>query len=1611
MEKKNKLFLGGLIAVLIASIVGNVYFILSKKASVNEVSENPSTLVATESKVAESNATESKTQETTNSTPKVVKKSSDKKLYSNVGPEPIFVETAYGNVKCITIGFLSKSALVDAKCTITPATKIEAVCSGTLLKIYGEFIPGKVYTVKVHKGASNSEGGVLEEDAVAMIQLDNLSPKISFAARGGFLPYNSSNIKVPFYSVNLDKATLEIRKAYNNNLHVYNDEYYKQRYVMQTLYTGDIKLKNVKNQEVYQEIELNKYLKNPSCGLYLIKLNDEELNVFVTDIGLQAVVDSNNSKALIFIRSLSNNKPLAGAKVYLNSYKNQIVASGVTGEDGSVIMDYRPEFNPKDDYASTITAIKGKDVVLMKLNRSQNYYTSSGNYFDETCPNAFIFTERGVARPGEEIECFAFIKKVKNNVPRAMKKLPFTLTMVNNFGEVVGRANVTSDNDGFVKTIFKVPATAPTGRYQLYCFLAGSKEACGVQSITIANYVPDMIKVVGKDLSSEEFLAEKEHKFSFSGNYYFGAPVVNSRCNISVLALADNQPDFWGKTWTVGCEYLNEKITNFTKTCQKTEKDVEFTYPGFTSKVYQPYKLIAQATMAQPGGRSVTGSVVKTVHPSKFYICLREDKSKVDKAFEYTLLPAVKSDYITLDKDLKIEFTLVETQWDFALVKKGNSYSREWVEKKLLLEDKTRTVIIPKGKYSINDIKSISWKLESGEYELFAKSDCGKIITAKKFYYYYGSGNERSGNPNVLTIKTNKDAVLPGEDVKLEFESSVNGEAFISLIGSALDGKKIIPVSVGKNSVNISIPRNIYTSSYHVGITVIGKKDGSFIRNFGVAQIAVDQKNNYNLKVDVKLPPEVRPQSSMPVSLTLTDNKNNPVAGKVVIYAVDSGVTALTNYKAPDIFNYFYGKHRTTVCFYDLYSQIMDELKITVDGRIGGDSAITNKISQIKNAQCAKVVSQVIDVPTSGKVNVKLNLPKHTGSLDVFAVAVSENKVGSSQNSVILREPISVKTAAPRFLSPKDIAEISVTVFNHKLTSQNFTINVKLPKVISVHSEDKTTFKGENLAPGKQQTFTFRVCAREALEYGTITTNFTMGNITVSDEQFITIRSSNVHQSISNIQVIKPGESLTIDHKKTFIGKTKGTVKISSNFAISVNSALNWLNSYPYGCLEQSCAIAFPYIGLDLLVKSKLITQEVANTNKHKVRNTVNLIKSMALSDGSFAMWPGYQKSWKEASIFAYHFLFEAINKKLISTNDVNLYKAFNFLRKIAQDSSSENRNCAAYATYCLSLMGDKTAISAARNIIARSTEHDFALFLAGASLIKNNYANLGTPVLLDALNAKCYKQAQAPFVYSNEACRLGMMLYILIDCGLKDNPEITTLAYLLSQQVEKDGNVWGTTQANLWGILGLSAYSSINPISDFTVMLSNNGVTKELKSNSILNVAYKKPITIKNTSDKQIIVESILTGFPKEQPARSNGVHLTKEFFDQNGRKVTTASFGQLLTVRLTVECKEFIENLVIADLLPGGFEIEDSLLATRAISVSSALAQKYPNFDVKRFEKGDDVYLVFGDAFQGKSTFTYNVRAISKGSFIIPSTQAEAMYDAKINGVSDRLGLFIVK
>ena len=72
--------------------------------------------------------------------------------------------------------------------------------------------------------------------------------------------------------------------------------------------------------------------------------------------------------------------------------------------------------------------------------------------------------------------------------------------------------------------------------------------------------------------------------------------------------------------------------------------------------------------------------------------------------------------------------------------------------------------------------------------------------------------------------------------------------------------------------------------------------------------------------------------------------------------------------------------------------------------------------------------------------------------------------------------------------------------------------------------------------------------------------------------------------------------------------------------------------------------------------------------------------------------------------------------------------------------------------------------------------------------------------------------------------------------------------------------------------------------------------------------------------------------------------------------------------------------KDCVIADLLPGGFEQSENLVNG--------------NDEVMFTDKREDRTLIFatiGSSF----TYTYKIRAVNRGTFIVPSSSCEAMYD----------------
>ena len=102
----------------------------------------------------------------------------------------------------------------------------------------------------------------------------------------------------------------------------------------------------------------------------------------------------------------------------------------------------------------------------------------------------------------------------------------------------------------------------------------------------------------------------------------------------------------------------------------------------------------------------------------------------------------------------------------------------------------------------------------------------------------------------------------------------------------------------------------------------------------------------------------------------------------------------------------------------------------------------------------------------------------------------------------------------------------------------------------------------------------------------------------------------------------------------------------------------------------------------------------------------------------------------------------------------------------------------------------------------------------------------------------------------------------------------------------------------------------------------------------------------------------------------------------------------GDAVTVTLRVRNLSNIPlgNLVMVDLLPGGFSLEPNGLRPGLGTVSGT----------ERVDVREDRNLFFFTLQGAKDlTIRYQLRATNAGEFVVPPVYAESMYDRGINGV----------
>jgi len=209
------------------------------------------------------------------------------------------------------------------------------------------------------------------------------------------------------------------------------------------------------------------------------------------------------------------------------------------------------------------------------------------------------------------------------------------------------------------------------------------------------------------------------------------------------------------------------------------------------------------------------------------------------------------------------------------------------------------------------------------------------------------------------------------------------------------------------------------------------------------------------------------------------------------------------------------------------------------------------------------------------------------------------------------------------------------------------------------------------------------------------------------------------------------------------------------------------------------------------------------------------------------------------------------------------------------------------------------------------------------------------------------------------------------------------------------------STQEQTWMLLAARALQN----GDEDLRLSVNGAAHigTLMSQMPGDVLLDHPLTVRNDS-KDKLSAAITTVAAPAQPlaAGGDGFEITRTYYTMDGEEanVSTAQQNTRYVVVLNVtETNDWPSRIVVTDLLPAGFEIDNPSIVN---SASLANFDWIEEVQAAHTEFRNDRFVAAFNRAEGdnrKITLAYVVRAVTPGTYDHPAAQVDDMYRPQLS------------
>jgi uncharacterized protein YfaS (alpha-2-macroglobulin family) len=1519
---------------------------------------------------------------------------------------------------------------------LDPETSIAVRATEDRLCIQGLAF-GQSYQLELKKGLPAQSGEKLDVSETVTVELRDKPALVEFGT-GLILPRDAAD-GVPINTVNVDKLDITVIRVGARLLSQMQTGVVDQRQFYEyeknqikdeqgaIVWTGVMDVPpSHKNQSVKMLFPLRKALagqKNP--GVYMvIAQNAKDKDSTNTDVewspkSAQFVIDTNIGLTTftgadgltVYARSLASAEPLSGVEVALVARNNEELQRVTTDSDGKakfaaglirgtggmepvVAMAYGP----------------GEDFTFLDLRRPSHDLTDRG-VDGRTTPkalDAFMYTDRGIYRPGETVHAVTMIRDQQAN---AVSETPLTLVLRRPDGLEVRRIAANEQKLGGVTTPVVLTDSAPRGRWSLSAYVDPKDDPIGRVSFDVADFVPQKLKVTLTPATPIVRPGETL-TINMAGRFLYGAPAAGLGGEGTVTIGEDKDPFadnpalkgyMWGK---VDDTFAGTQVTMTVAATDgegKTAAAVLIEAPAETSLLL---KADVVAALYEPGGRTTSDSLSLPLRTREVLVGIRpgfESLSVQEGTPASFEIVAVNASGKGIARQ-GVTWELVKEDVDYQWYQVDNAWKYERI---------VRDRIVDGGKLDLSaqTPAKISKAVEWGSYRLTVADPGSNAVTSVRYWSGWGAG-AAGDRPDRVAVTADKPFYSPGDDAIVEIRPPSDGRALVVVASNKIHWEKLINVSASGTKVTIPTSADWGAGAYalithYKPLNLKGSRAPA--RSIGVAWLGLDEKAR-TLSVTIEAPQKIEPRQRIAVPVTVGNAKRGENV-YVTLAAVDEGILQLTDFESPNPEKYFLGKRRLGLEMRDDYGRLIEAQNAVIgELRTGGDGIGGRSLAVVPQKNVA-LFAGLIALNNEGKGTFTLDVPDFNGELRLMAVAYTPSRVGHAEKPLTVRDPVVAELVLPRFLSPGDQGQVALNMHNVEGAAGTYKAKVTASGATGVPG-------GANVidaALGKDERKLIPV-ALNGVDRG-------IGTITLSVEgpqgfrvkrdYPIEVRDPQLPVATEEVALLSPGQTASIGPEvlASFAkGTVKGAVTVTGSRGFDdIPGQLRWLDRYPYGCVEQTTSRAFPLVFYNDL--AKLAGMKSDSELRYRVQDAVYRVLDMQTYGGSFGMWSAISdEADPYMGVFALDFLIQAKANKY-TVPEEGIERSLKWARTIAgNDSNSDTAR--AYAFYILARAGQLNPSELRYFSDTRSTGMTNALGLGflGAAL---------TDVGDRARAAQAFTKARG-LVLESQPATYGRDVYGSL---LRDTAGLTAMAAeaqqaalipaLVKRVVEFDPRInYTTTQEKAWMIMAAHAIDANAPL--VSVAVSGASVPAQGAKTVRFGVSeaeFNKGVSIKNTGQKDVWRIVSAEGVPAQPlPPMQNGVTLSKAILNMDG---TSANLGIVnqndrFIVALGGEMSDNkVRQMAILDLLPAGFEIEG---VVQRNDNGTSIYTFLPALAVANVQEArDDRYVAtftIGTGYEPTDPkeraklknptfhFAYIVRATIPGGYAFPAALAEDMY-----------------